>query len=37
VPAGIGNPPGAQEAGGFDPVDAQEAALRDCPGLSPVS
>ena len=33
----IGNPPGAREAGSFDPVDALEAALRDCLGLSPVS
>ena len=37
VPAAIGNPPGAQEPGSFDRVDALEAALRDCLGLPPVS
>ena len=37
VPAAIGNPPGAREPGSFDRVDALEAALRDCLGLSPVS
>ena len=31
------NPPGAQEPGSFDRVDALEAALRDCLGLPPVS
>ena len=30
-------PPGAQEPGSFDRVDALEAALRDCLGLPPVS
>jgi hypothetical protein len=33
----IGNPPGAQEPGSFDRVDALEAALRDCLGVPPVS
>jgi hypothetical protein len=33
----IGNPPGAQEPGGFGGVDALEAALRACLGLPPVS
>jgi hypothetical protein len=37
VPRAIGNPPGAQEPGSFDRVDALEAALRDCLGLPPVS
>jgi hypothetical protein len=32
-----GNPPGAQEPGSFDRVDALEAARRDCLGLAPVS
>lgn len=33
----VGTPPGAQEPGSFDRVDALEAALRDCLGLPPVS
>lgn len=33
----IGNPPGAQETGSFGRAGALEAALRDCPGLPPVS
>ena len=32
----IGNPPGAQEPGSSDRVDAVEAALRDCLGVPPV-
>ena len=32
VPAGIGNPPGAQEPGSFDRVDALEAAAARLPG-----
>jgi predicted oxidoreductase len=35
--AASGNPPGAQEPGSFDRVDALEAARRDCLGLAPVS
>jgi hypothetical protein len=33
----VGNPPGAQEPGSSGRAGALEAALRDCPGVPPVS